>query len=513
MKPSSIVVASLCSVFMAGVAMGSEQSKLLSSRGLVEFHAERMSQALELFDQAVAADPEDTYARYYRATARGRLGNLEGAMSDLRAVLVAMPYLDQAALDLGVALIQTHQYREALPLLQQAQRTPDLDGQASLFLGLGQLRLDRVRQARRNFERAAAKDPKQRLTAIYYEGVADYQESYWSSASEHFATVVKESPESAIGQEAAAFLTKMHQGEGKPYQVYGTVGLQYDSNVVLAPSNDAIKGAVGISNQSDGRTTISFGGTYVPWHADQLQLSLGYDFFQSVHFQLTGFNLQDHGPSLQLSGHTGPIQYGVVGRYDYYMLESSSFLQEGNVLPWIAILDGRVGRTEVSYRMRRRDFKLTDFSVRDSFNHAAGVREIVYLGAPDRYVSIGYQYDHEDPVVSQRLVSAGFFTETDAKSFAYDGNEINAGFGWMLPFAVTAEMTYAFRDELYAKESAAFTGTIRKDEEHQFVVALHKQLTDLLDVTAAFLGDFNNSNDSRFEYDRQIVSLSLGVRY
>jgi hypothetical protein len=45
------------------------------------------------------------------------------------------------------------------------------------------------------------------------------------------------------------------------------------------------------------------------------------------------------------------------------------------------------------------------------------------------------------------------------------------------------------------------------------VVAIRKQLIDAFDVTAAFLGDFNNSNDARFEYDRQIVSLSLGVRY
>jgi hypothetical protein len=32
-------------------------------------------------------------------------------------------------------------------------------------------------------------------------------------------------------------------------------------------------------------------------------------------------------------------------------------------------------------------------------------------------------------------------------------------------------------------------------------------------LTAAFLGDFNGSNDPLFEYDRQIVSLALEGRY
>ena len=109
----------------AGVAAASEQSKLLYSRGLVEFHADHFEKALALFDQAVAADPADVYARYYRAVTRGRLHDVDGAIVDFKAVLAAKPDFDQAALDLGVALVQTGQYREALPWLEQAQRSTD----------------------------------------------------------------------------------------------------------------------------------------------------------------------------------------------------------------------------------------------------------------------------------------------------------------------------------------------------------------------------------------------------
>jgi hypothetical protein len=45
------------------------------------------------------------------------------------------------------------------------------------------------------------------------------------------------------------------------------------------------------------------------------------------------------------------------------------------------------------------------------------------------------------------------------------------------------------------------------------IAAADKGLTDLIHVTLAYFGDFNDSNQSQFTYDRNVVSLSLGVRY
>jgi len=506
-------------VLLAVSAQASEQSKLLYSRGLVEFHAEHFDKALQIFDQAVAADATDMYARYYRAVTRGRLGDVNGAISDLRAVLAAQPDLEQAKLDLGVALIQANAYAEAVPWLEQAQHVPDLEARASLFLGLAHLRLGHIAVARENFRRAAERDPQQSVGARYYEGVADYQEGNRSGAEEHFVYVTKESPDSVMGREASAFLVKIREAERQRQQVYGSVGFQYDTNVVLAPADAALKSGVGISRQSDGRAIISVGGSYVPWQGKRAQLSVGYDFFQSLHFNLTEFDIQDHGPHIQWSGSLGPVQFGILGRYDYYLLSSDSFLQEATALPWVVITDGQAGRTELSYRMRRRDFKKPQFGVRDAFNHAASVRQVVYLNTPgDRYVSLGYQFDREDPVISGKLArDHGNITEFEdvARSFAYDGNEVNGAIGWTFPQGIAAEATYAYRHERYAQESAAFipSQTRRSDNEHQIIVAARKRLSEELSLVAAYLGDFNNSNDSRFEYDRHIGSLTLEARF
>ena len=493
-----------CAVFMAlvlwglpcGLAGASEQSTRLSSRGLVEFHAGHYNEASALFDQAVAADTTDAYARYYRAVTRGRLQDLEGAITDLRAALAAKPDFDQAALELGGALVQTGAYAEAIPWLQQAQRAPESDAQASLFLGLAQLRLGKLAEAGENFQRAE-KDPQQSIAARYFEGVIAYREGDQREAERLFAEVVRASPDSEMKREAGLFLQRLRGTAGRAYHVYGALGFQYDSNVVLAPSDDVIKQAAGISGQSDGRVTLAAGGTYALWQQDRTELSVGYDFFQSLHFQLTDFNLQDDGPSVQLVTGVGPFQFGVLGRYDYYLLSTDSFLQEGTALPWITVLNER-GRTEVLYRMRRRDFIKHDFWIRDAFNHSAGVRQYFYLGSPDDYVFLGYRFDRDDPIHSGAA----------SKQFAYDGHEVSGGLGWALPAGITAELTYAYRHENYAPPSDG-----RHDDQHDIILVGRKDLTEHLALVGGYFGTINNSTnnlgDKRFDYERHIGSVAL----
>jgi len=173
----------------------------------------------------------------------------------------------------------------------------------------------------------------------------------------------------------------------------------------------------------------------------------------------------------------------------------------------VTVPEDTFGRTEVYCRIRRRDFfnRSFDFNgslpvnfsgVQDSWNWAPGIRQFVYLGSPDRYLTAGYRFDSEQAINPQ------------GNAFAYEGHEFSGGVGWALPADVGVELGYGFHRERYA---AAANG--RRDEVHQLAFAASKPLNDYLDVTLAYFGLFNNSNDPIFNYDRSIVSLSLGVRY
>lgn len=482
---------------IAAPALASEQSERLYSRGLVDFHAGRYSEALLRFEQAVQADHNDAYALYYLGVTQGRLGNFAAAVSDLRAALSHKPDLPRAPLELGAALVQSGQPAEAVAWLEQAQRSPETEAEASLFLGIAKLRLGELDPARQQFVRAAARDAKVATAARYYQGVADYREGRLPSAREHFTQVAADSPDSALGREAAAYLARLRSSEPPRFSFFGGLGFQYDSNVVLAPSDDAIKSQAGISNQSDGAALFQLGGRYVPWRNDTTTFTVGYDFFQSLYFDLDEFDLQDHGVSAQIDTKAGPVQLGMLGRYDYDFLQADSFLQEATVLPWVAIPESELGRTEIFYRMRRNDFFKRPYSpVNDSFNHAAGFRQYGYLGDAGRFVFLGYRFDRQDPI------------NAVGNQFGYDGNEVSVGSGWDFAGGTAAEAAYAYRHESYDDASLG-----RRDNQHDITVAIHHDLMSHVRVTGAYFGTINNSNQAAFEYDRNIGSIAVELSF
>ena len=494
-----LVAVVLSALVLPVVAEASQESRQLQALGLVEFHAGRYSKALELFDKAVAADADDVYSRYYRGVTRSRLGDLNGAISDLRAVLAAQPDLDAAALDLGGALVQTGKYRDAIPPLIQAQRSREFDAQASLFLGIAQLRLNDIEAARANFARAAARDPALKIPATYYEGVANYRQGYTDSAIEHFTEVANSSPNSEMGRQATVFLAKIQQLERPAFEGYGRLGFQYDTNVVLAPGGNVI--VPGISHQSSGGATIDLNGTYAVWRGEDAELLLGYEFFQSVYFDLADFDLADNGPNIQLVGTAELFDYGIAGRYDYYLLAGNNFLQEASAFPWIGIPESNWGRTEVFFRMRRRDFLDPSFEVRDGFNYATGFQQYYYLKAPNDFVSVGYRFDSEQPLAAR--------AQQNANQYAYNGHEISVGFGWLFPYDISSFAGYSYHRERYSV--GASDG--RRDEDHQATVLVSRPINEYLTVTGAFFGDFNSSINPLYNYTREIGSIALVVRF
>ena len=479
-------------------ALASEESELLTKRGLVLLHQERYAEALTLFTHALEVDPSDVYARYYKGVTEGRLEQWPAAVSDLSAVMATKPNLTQGALELGVALLHSGESAAAVEWLAKAQQVPELDAAASFYLGIAQLRLGELVAAREALQRSAARDPRFAPTCRYYLGVVEARSGNPEKARELFEEVVASSPESAIGREASEFLVGMQEGEQptlRRYQFYGGTGLEYDSNIVLAPL-DGEAGAV-FGKQSDGRAVFLAGGRYALWRAERAELTAGYDFFQSLHFDLSEFNMQDHRGSLAVTGSVGLVDGGVMGAYDYYLRDGQSFLQQGEAFPWFRINEPGIGRTEVLFRMQRRDFKVASLrTLLDSFTYLTGFDQFVNLWSPERYVVAGYRFDSVVP------------TDGAVSVFAYNGNQVRVGLGGTLPFEIAAELDFAYRNKDYARASDG-----RVDNEYRIIFAADRQVFTYTFLTLAYLGTFNESNQSVFEYNRHIVSLSAQVRF
>lgn len=527
---------------LAANAQASVRSKMLYSRGVLQLNEGNTQAALDLFEQAVEADPQDGYALYYRGIVRGQLGDSDGAVADLSAALKAQPTFSRAALELGIALVQKEEYNDAIPFLERARKSEDLDGRASFFLGICRLRRGEYEESRALFERAAASDEKLATSSRYYEGVIAYREGEREEAIEHFQAVVAGAPDSQIAAEAGK-LAEALQANARPWSLYATTGLQYDSNVLLGPGNS--DNPEFISGVGDGRAIFNLGGSYRLVDREWVALSVGYDFFQSLHFGLgetkqqqieinpdgtqditvkkgsccTNFNIQNHGQVLDLSFATDHFDTGVVGRHDFALRETHKFLQSGTVLPWVSVPTTEWAETQLSFRFLINDFyggdsEDEDFDVRDGYNYAGSIREVLDLGAA-RYVWLGYRFDQDDPKGN----------DTGSQSFAYNGNQVETGFSWTMPSAYGMEAGYAYRHEAYAGASRQLQldqngvpvvppteGPRRRDNVHSVYVQLHIPLPSYFELTTGFFSTFNNSNQSDFDYDRLVGSIAITAR-
>ena len=483
----------------ATLAHASEESRRLWSRGLIDFNSGRYPAALTLFDKAVQADGRDAMALYYRGTTRGKLGDLAGAQQDLEAALTLEPEMKEADLELGIVLVDAGEFAAAKPHLERARTDPKLQSAATFFLGTANLSLNDLPAARENFAAVEATQSPEATSAKYYLGVIAFKQGDRAAAVQYFQAVSSSSPGSEMGQQAQKMLAGLegHPGAGRPWEVFGQVGFEYDTNVALAPNDQVVKGQLGIGKQNDGRAALGAGVAYVPWRNENVQFSLGYEFYQTLQFDLTDFNLQDHRPSIQIAGDAGFAQWGFFGRYDYYRMGGSNFLSQGTMEPFVLVPEADFGRTELFYRAQGADFLAAPYEgVLDGWTQGPGLRQFVYFGVPDLSAFLGYRF-------SQFLA-----THVAGDPYEYNGNEVDAGAVLAFDGGYSAEVTYAFRYEGYGGASGG-----RIDRVNLAEVALRWQFAENFAVTAAFLGHFNDSNQADFDYNRQIGSIMLQARY
>jgi tetratricopeptide (TPR) repeat protein len=493
---------------LASPSAASERGKAerLYTKGLAELHAGNDAAAIDLFDQAVAADPKDVRGLYYRALGNGHLGRYEDAVNDLRIVVAANdPVIERDRLELGYALYKLERYDEAAVELQLASQKGRGSAEALVLLGIVETRRGNHEAARTALARAENLDPRQAVAARYYQGLAAWRANDTDTAVDQFTWVSTNGGDSPYAKEAAAFLERIEDGDSKPYRLYAGVALEYDSNVALAPNDDFVaENTYDITDEDDGRAVLTAGGQFLALATAQLRLSLGYDFLQSLHFELDEFNVQTHRVGGQGEYFWGPVSLGLSAGYEHSFLDDDSLLDGGWVLPWVRVDQGAFGHSEVYYRMRARDFTLSPYSPqRDAINHAVGARQFFSLGASDRNIIVGYRYDNDIACHEREADGDPLGNQWD-----YSGHQFEAGLGWAFDEDLRAALIYAYKLENYSDASGN-----RDDDEHQVISRLEKRVHEYVWLAASYVFVANESDKTSFDYTRHITSLGVELRY
>jgi hypothetical protein len=405
---------------------------------------------------------------------------------------------------------QEQRYEDARALYAKAAADDPGDAAAQYGLGLAMGRLSRWPEAVAAFERATALHP----------GFAEAQEGL-ALARTHLAAgtgpqALEPTRQAGGGNENEEAVPSTEAPARRAWAVHAMTGVQYDSNVTIAPSGEPIPGTTH-GDRGDTAFLFGAGGRYDLLDDPNLLLRLEYDIYQTVHVHLGDFDFQSH--RIRTTGGyalTPSIWAGVQGGYEYYLLGYDSYMNEPYVNPFVSFIEHEWGLTQLSYRHGQDTYMSKPFhDLRDGPVDTFGLIQTLYDGP--RYLSAGFEFGLEHPTHSSQISAPlpapqqGQLQPSDYDNQSYQAH-IGGGFpAW---WKTNVDLSYLFRYEDYSRPNsrAGFRKT-RADSGNHMYASLTRPITDVLSVAVAYYGTVNLSNIQDFEYRRNVASLVLQVAF
>lgn len=490
------------------------------SKGMVELGRGHYDVAARMFERALQSKPHDLEATDYLGQTYLRLKLYQEAERLFEELSLTKSAPSRAWLGLGIARSQQGKYQEALAALAQAEKQDPTNPLVYFYQGIVAHELKSFNQAPDLFSRAMALSPDLTPTARYYTGMSYYQRGLLDRAQQEFeAAIASGEPESEVARSARTILQQQGGAPRSPKQwdVSLSISGQYDSNVVLLPiGTQPPGGATGISKKDDFRTAIYARGEYRAIQTDTWTAGVTYGFYQSLHQKLSGFDVQDHSPSIFVQRQFGIVQARLQYVFDHVRVGQDPYLNSHTIQPIVTIAEGNSHFTQLQFRYQNKDFQDDRFagnSFRDGKNWLGGITQFAYYANGAGHVRLGYTFDM-DRTGGGNPSSATPGTPSHA-DWAYKAHRFSAGMG--VPPVWTLQPTVAvdyYLQQYDNPNSLSTTGmTARRDTIYFVTATLARPLTDWLTVAAEYNYTRDQSNIQFFDYSRNIYSLTLSGRF
>jgi tetratricopeptide (TPR) repeat protein len=493
---------------------------LYISKGMFEYGRERYSQAEVFFRKALEQKPGDGEAVYYLGQCLLRQGKLEEAEKVFQALLASDPRSPRGWLGLGIVQYNRARYRDAETSLLEADKLAPDDSTVHYYLGLVHHAQGEFEKSQPQFRRAMTLSPDLAPSAHYYSGVAYFRRGMLDAARTEFEAVLASQPSPELGQSAREFMaltTASAPSRPKPWSLTASVSAEWDSNIVLMPSGvQPPAGTTGISRQGDYRTVLYARGEYRPVATERWNVGSSYGFYQSFHRTLSGFDVQDHSPTVFVQHQLGPIGLSLQYVYNYTLVGRAPYLIAQAVQPLLLLKEGANAYTQVEFRYQNKDFQHGRFTInafRDGKNWLAGLTQFLLFSENQGRVWLGYTYDTDRTGGgSPSFAVPGEPTNAD---WSYQGHRIATGLE--LPPVRTLKLDLAF--DYYLQEydnpnSFSSNGLIRrKDNIYAFSANVSRGITENISAALQYAYTRDQNNIQAFDYNHSVYSLVLTGRF
>ncbi|MEW6683694.1 MAG: tetratricopeptide repeat protein [Nitrospirota bacterium] len=476
------------------------------TKGLALLNQKNYQDAIVELRRALAVKPHDVPATYHLGVALRKDGQFREAEAALEEVVRLDPAFQRVHFELGAVKYELGDYKAALREMDLAEQADPDSALTYYYQGLALHRLGEYERSSPRFLRAIGLAPELGLTAHYYAGLGYYRLNILDEARDAFEEVIRIDPHSPIAESARDLLAQIERRTPAKrwWNLLASAAYQYDTNVILLPGGSALP--AGISRESDSRAVFYGRGEIRSPERRHLRAGAAYTVYQSLHAELTEFNVQSHQGEVYASYRRKPITVRVPYQVSYSLVDGEEFLLTHSARPTLSLTESRFTATQVEYGFSVKDFRESTRFVgnddRDAVNHAAGIAQTLILGKGN-LIRAGYRYDTE--------LTGDSPTEDD---WEYTGHRIYGNVRLPVYFAIDLEVgADYYRQQYEHPNSLSALGINRDDRLQAYNASLSRTFLDWLTVTIEYLYTNNDSNLPEFTYDRGVSSVILAGRW
>ncbi len=500
-----------------------EPAGVYVDRGILKYDEKKYAEALQEFLQAFRIDPESAEVRYFLGITYLALDNADEAILHLeKARRLEANDLDMA-FNLGVAYFAKGDYERAqTQFLFVHQRDPKREN-LGFYLGFIHFNRKEYERALAYFQENVSTDVRFQQQNRFYIGLTEHHLGRDAEATRDLGEAVALRPTSPLGQTAKLFAEAIAPRPApRRYRIEVRAGGSYDDNAPLTPTEDVLDLRRAPRRSPAEIALLRLEYDLIQREADTLTAS--YQIFSNTYEDLNGLDVLNHtwGGNYIHRAKLGtlPAWYGAQYSYDYVLLDNNVFLSRHTGTGSLTLFENDSNFTIAQYRFQDKDFRsptTLDLPTekRDGQNHLVGVSHIRVFAGGRHFVRAGYQFEYED---------------TQGMDYRYFGNKASLGFQVTGPWDVRFQAGYDFQFRAYPNrnrlaltlnqlkdqgsdvQGAPFR-SLRRDSDHVFTALFSRDFAYGFNASLEFFKERNSSTFSLFDFDRNVVTLSVGWKY
>jgi tetratricopeptide (TPR) repeat protein len=491
-KSMSFSLVILLVLFTGSISYAQETGRAFFDFGVFSYEDGDYTDAEGNFKKALESNPDNPLYYQYLGKTYLKMARFEEALTHFttaHGIDAEMPGLDE---DLAALHYKMSNYEQAAALFIDIAREEPSNVMAFYHAGISLMKLERYGKALDYFLDASEKSPTIKTNGYYYAGICYQKTGKTDKAVEVLTYVKSHATSESLKASADKWLEAIAKEKKarKPYSLYLKIGGQYDDNVRLEPLDRDL-----YADEDDAAVIGHFMGSYNIVNRKDITIGAGYSHYQAYYIDLSEFDLVGSTGTLFAKYRLQPFIFSLSYLPSYYWVDYDSYLRQHQVRP------------EITYQFSK--------SFLGKFAYTYSDKEFFEGEDRDGYAHEGYLDLYYALKKNLRIFGGAGYELNDARHDDEDYGEYKTKLGCTLkaPWRFDITLTGKYKARRYANEDSLL-GDTREDDQYSGTLSASRPVYfEWLKAVLEYHYTKNFSNIDDFEYDRNLVTLSLIVRY